>query len=78
MKGGNMEKKLEIKIQVDEVIEDPTKPIFIELRGEDFNFVATKGGVSFSLDEDNADRLHFHIGCVLQELDMKRKGLTEM
>ena len=62
-----------MKLDVYEIKEDPKKPIAIQLRGEDFTFVASSSSVFFTLDADMADKLAFQIGSLLQDRERKNQ-----
>ena len=49
------------------------KHIYICLTGEDLGFMAHPYSLAFWLNEDEADKLAFHLQSVLQDREQKKK-----
>mgnify|MGYP001564363646 CR=1 FL=1 len=49
------------------------KNIQIRISGEDIKFIATEYSVSIFLNEDEADKIAFHLSTILQDRDYSKK-----
>ncbi len=66
-----------MKITIDQIEEkgvgeNNDKNIQIRISGEDIKFIATEYSLSVFIDEDEADKLSFQIGSVLQEIERRK------
>ena len=70
-----MEKRREI--QIDEIKEWKEDNICIRIRGEDLKFQTSEWAVALFIDEDEAEKIVFHLETILQERNRK-KELTKV